>query len=863
MKRSEPIIERREKIEVVPLPVVPAEKDDLKTELAIGAITLSITAFVLFLINSAIYYNYHPDLHEILNKVIPLTIENPVWFKPEPVERLQFELSVLLSPFIIFGAFKLVNRKREALYDRPSLCSSITISGLVTFILYLIDILTQDLANIPKETNTYFFNNNLIKIFNPFLAIVFYCGLAGLFYFYSKLKENTFRNKIVGIIIYGLVAFCVLDVVLFDVLHLADVSIGSLGETNAVFYAITQVCAGKSMLVDINCQYGLFAWMLLPVFKIIGLSTYKFGLVMAALNGGSYLLLYLGLRKIIKQDLLSFFVFICLLFWQFWQTRLPFEETARFYYQYNPIRTFFPFVAFYLIATFATGTPRVKQITARVLAIVSSFAILWNLDSGLVVYAATFITLVLSTLDAAPLKSSLKRSMAYAAWMAGALLFVIVLFLLSTKIRSGEWPDLKHFSDFQQIFYISGFFMLPMTAIHFWNLPAIVYLIAGIYCVYRFRKEYANDVPVVVFLFITGCGLFAYFQGRSYDTTIEIVMYPAIILLGIFCSRLFSGITARKLKFHESMLLFLVAFIFIADGACSMIYNATAIHNYAWNNAFTTDDDKEDKLAQRLDFLKKNIPEKDTVLILAKNYESYYYASGGYYNPLPLPGSTEIIFRTEIDQLLELIKSTKYPIICDAHYYWPCMDTIVEALAKYTTVKKSLASDFTFVLLQPGKKAAPTALVKDANTLYYSSLGDFNKYVNQTSHISFPDNFTVEFIARIDSANLVKDDIVFCTLTQNNPHTGVLMKQDGDDLTRFTFGYGNGDEWCRGVDLKLSCTAENRVLIHVQKNMITAIVNGIPCEAANTNSTIKNNNGVFYLNPHFSGTVNEIKISSQ
>src|SRR6185503_4540857 len=120
-----------------------------------------------------------------------------------------------------------------------------------------------------------------------------------------------------------------------------------------------------------------------------------------------------------------------------------------------------------------------------------------------------------------------------------------------------------------------------------------------------------------------------------------------------------------------------------------------------------------------------------------------------YYNPLKLPGSTELIFQSEISQLLELIRTTKYPIICDVHYYWSCMDTLVQTLSDYTTVQKSLLNDFTLVLLKPGKRPVPKRLTADSITLYYNGLGAFGKYLNQTSTVRFPDHFTIEFYGRL------------------------------------------------------------------------------------------------------------------
>ena len=561
--------------------------------------------------------------------------------------------------------------------------------------------------------------------------------------------------------------------------------------------------------------------------------------------------------------MLSLVVFLALVFWQYWQTRIPLEATPRYYYQYCPIRTFFPSLAFFLIVLFQTGTSNIKRILLPVLSLTSSFAIFWNLDTGIVVFGATFIALLFSTLDSQSLKDAMRRSLVYAAYMIGSLTFVIILFLVTTKIKSGVWPDFRHFSEFQNLFYISGIFMLPMSAIHFWNLPAVVYLIACVYCVYYIRKTNQQDAPVLAFLFILGFGIFAYFQGRSYDLTLNAVMYPSIIILGIFCNNLFSFIIVHKLRFHESVLLFFIPFLFLADGAFSMLYHTPSLNRYSLDNAFVKHPEKEKALKQRMDFVTNNIPRKDTVLILAKDYESYYYAAGQYYNPLKIAGSTEMFFKSELLALLDLITTTKYPILFDAtHSLWPGSDTLMSTLNKYTTIVKEIGPDHSFILLKPGKKPLPDKLIQDASTIYYNDLGDFARYVTYSSKLNLNENFTVELTVSLDSTRLVTDNVLCTNNSRTTPNTGLRIMQSGTDLTQYVFQYGNGNTW-EGPACKLSCTTENHLLMKVEKNLINVYNNNTLCGTGNTNSIVKNGDGIFFIYPFFAGTVHELKISNQ
>ena len=843
---------------------VPASTEiNLRINLAIGTITLIVSILLLYALNKVILSYYNPDVSAILNKVLPLTFQNPATFIPEPVERLQFQLSLLCTPLFIFIVFKLLNKKRTFFFTNPTLSFYINIIGILLLLCYILAVLKQDLLYIPDETTKYFFANNVISRLNPLLVIILYSLFIFLFFLYNKSRETIPKKMIVNIISYVIAAFVIIDIILYNVFHLAFQEWGRFMETNAVFYSITQVYAGKSLLVNINSQYGLYAWVLCPLFKLIGLSTFKFGIVMAILNGISFSLFFLGIKRLIRQDVLSIITFLVLVWWLYWQNRLPHESTPRFYYQYAPLRVLFPSLSFFLIVFYQTCRIQLKKVILPIMALVAAIGVLWNLDTGLVLFGATTIALIYSAFNTLSPKDAIKRSLIYCIWMGGALLFIITVFSLSTKVHSGFWPDFGKFAAFQNIFYVSGFFMLPMSAMHFWNLPVIIYLITGIYCVYQLGKKLQPDTPVIVFLFILGAGIFAYFQGRSYDTNLDLVIYPAIILLGILCNKLMPYLPFNKgqFKFHECYVLFLIIFLFLADSAFSMLYSSWSINSFAMGNAFTYNKAAEDTLKQRIDFLKNNLHQQDTVIILAQDYESYYYAAGNYYNPVNLPGSTELFFKSEIGTLLNTIKTTKYPIIYDAKHVSVYNDTLVKTLAKYTHIENAIP-DKTLLLLKRSGSERIQRLVHDNKTAYYNNTGEFNSYFNPTTKLDkIPDTFSIEFFANLDTTRLRKDNVIFSNVSATKQYCGFLMVQYGSDLNQYMFTYGNGKAWCNGVVCRLSCTTENHVLIKVDKNMITVYDNNKSCGMANTNSSIAESEGLFFINTKFAGTVEEMKIS--
>ena len=665
------------------------------------------------------------------------------------------------------------------------------------------------------------------------------------------------------------VGIVLIEMVLYNVFNLSTQVWGRLMETNAVFYCVTQVFAGKSLLVNIYSQYGLYAWLLVPLFKIIGLSTVKFSVVMGILNAASYLFLYLGLKRIVKNDLVSLLVFLAMALWVYWGDRVNFDETPRFYYQYSPIRILFPSLAFYLVTLFQTAQGKIRQIILYLLAITGALAVFWNMDTGIVVYGGVTLFLLFTAVQTGEKAEIIKLGLKYIAIMVGALTIVVVLFFITTKIKSGQYPDFAAMANFQKFFYISGFFMLPMGFIQFWNFPVIIYLAGCIYAMFSCYRSKSTVAPVVFFVFVLGGGLFTYFQGRSYDKNITAVMIPAFLVLGIFIDQLIEKITEawkntnsiNSLIWHEGTLLCIVPFIFIADSAFSMLSYLPRLHTYDVENAFGKDEKKEAILKQHTDLLTRNFHDRDTVLILSKDYESYYYALGNYYNPVDIAGSTEVFYKTEVYKVLDYIKNAHNPIVYEPMRPWVYNDTIAKTLAQYTTIKQELP-DKGMLLLQPGGGSISNKLTKDEHTVYYTNYGEFEKYIGKRQKLSLPGTFEVEFIATLDAARMVKNNIIFTSVKEKPSYSGLVMTQLGDSLNNYIFTYGTGANFANGVNCKLSTTQENHIRIHVEKGTISLYNNDALCGTAQNTTPFTNNDADLIINGNFAGTVKEFKISA-
>ena len=167
------------------------------------------------------------------------------------------------------------------------------------------------------------------------------------------------------------------------------------------------------------------------------------------------------------------------------------------------------------------------------------------------------------------------------------------------------------------------------------------------------------------------------------------------------------------------------------------------------------------------------------------------------------------------------------------------------------------------LMLKGRKEALVQRLAPDAKTIYYNNAGEFNKYINPSTKVGLPENYTIELYATLDSSKLKKDNLLFSNVSPTKQFSGVVFVQYGPDLSQYLFTYGNGSAWCNGVPCKLHPGIENHLVIKVEKSIIVVYNNNELCGQVNTNSIIKNSDAPFFVNPAFAGNVEELRITAQ
>ncbi len=325
----------------------------------------------------------------------------------------------------------------------------------------------------------------------PWIALVVNaCLIALLLSKWRRLKEDQLRLlKRVGFFLYWGVGGAILVLIGIEtIFNEAEPYVAYMHFTSH-FDSVSQVFLGKHLLIDFAPIYGLYAWILKPIFQVIGLDVLRFTLVMGALKVfiyGSFLVL---LYFLLENKLIAFLSYTTIVFY----TRLmPLELTLNAgilpdpYFQFNPHRMLFPSI-FLLLCWFYLYSPDPvkKRVIYYANFILSVLSIMWNPDTGLIVTIAWVGLLSYQTAyaylhDKNSLATTFSQMIHHAVALALPFMLIFGRFTFSTYAETGVLPDLIHMGDSLHLFYLAGYFMLPMRIVDLWNTVVVIYLI-GLY----------------------------------------------------------------------------------------------------------------------------------------------------------------------------------------------------------------------------------------------------------------------------------------------------------------------------------------------------------------------------------------------
>ena len=444
---------------------------------------------------------------------------------------------------------------------------------------------------------------------------------------------------------------------------------------DALIYPLSQVVAGKTLLVDLPSQYGLFPEFLAPLFRLTSLSVARLSLVFAIFQLASILCLHFVLSRYIKNRGVMVITTLALAMVTYGIGGADgLSEELDPYFQYWPVRFLFPALTVFLFDWFIRNT---GQIRLWILIGIAAVSLLWNLDTGAaIILALGSVFGAFTLLSCKPKSDSLRQLLVLGRsgkfWLLSMLaiplscLFLFATFFLYLHLKSGEMPNLAAVSEYQSIFYKLGFFMipLPLEAPGAWMAVLGVYLLSFITGLEEIRcRKNQRFGAIIIYLSLLGLGLFVYYQGRSHLSNLIAVSWPAVLLTGLLVD--------RQLRAHRLGLIPAGDFWPCMAGVTALVVPAIGLLFSIPLLIIQADffpihsghlEPAQRQLRDELDFIRSACTPGSGCLLLCKR-QGIYSAELGLASAWKGPGLSELLLETDRQRLLSLIRAGRFHTI--------------------------------------------------------------------------------------------------------------------------------------------------------------------------------------------------------
>lgn len=468
-------------------------------------------------------------------------VVQPNEFRPEPTERRIYYVVLLALPIATWFAFRVVTRR----FRGGWVSATLSHPGAAVVLAALLLPLAIWLADQPFVSQ---FIGPPAGVGARQLVVIGVAVVAGIF---AMIWPKTVLRRVTARRV--LFALCVLLAVLAGAFRGYGVDqvlyVGRyMDHFETVLFGAAQSYAGNVPLVDFVPFYGLYGDLLAPLFWLVGLSVSSFTIVMGVLQTVSLTaIIFFAYRRLRNPALFVLFSIALVSAAGSGDASVwPPQDVDR-YFQYWPVRFLFPALFVGMIPWWQASQSPKKVI---VFSIFCGIGLLWNLDSGLPVWGA-WLVLASSELFTGWRDPTLRRGILRRLGLSVAVTAgVILLYVALLCVRAGRFPDLSAMFHYQKLFVSLGYFMAPIPhALHPWQLVAL--LMVAAFCLgFAERMGFIkNDAIAALFpIAIMGCGLFAYYQGRSLDPVLTALLWPSVLILFLFADVAVEAIRDGRLK---------------------------------------------------------------------------------------------------------------------------------------------------------------------------------------------------------------------------------------------------------------------------------------------------------------------------
>lgn len=294
---------------------------------------------------------------------------------------------------------------------------------------------------------------------------------------------------------------------------------------------VNDLLHGKSLLADINCQYGvLVIYFLALVFKA-GLLPFTYeGLaaLISILQVAQYSLVYLLLRRLLNAQVFAVLVLILILqvtfFSQLDLAALPNIGPLRFGLSYL-------LLAVEVLRSWKPGLEQPGRVASHAIVGVASA---WSVEVFVYVLATHLGMLIWMQLPAPNPAELLRRLGRELKWTLAAIGAVHLLLTLDILSRSGQWPHWERYLDYLALYSVGEFSTLPIDPWTPWAYIVGVYFASAVLLLYlgwrHSPRQHLPELRLVAGLTAFGLAQFTYYLGRSHPNNLCHISIPALAL---------------------------------------------------------------------------------------------------------------------------------------------------------------------------------------------------------------------------------------------------------------------------------------------------------------------------------------------
>ena len=833
---------------------------------------------------------YHPDTSESIQAALEKCIVTD--FNPEPVEGLLYRLGLILIPsFLLFfyylstlPFFKKVTQSRGLAYSLVALASiGIAFLGYYVFAqdnptyLETVGRLHNERDRLAVTNYDFFFKDTFLEthLSQYFLLWV---SLLLLFYLLVVKFVRGIGSKIYTILS-SIVLFAFASVILIQLFNMMHFDMPLNWENqfdfNVVFYSSTQVNSGSQLLVDdFTNTYGLYPHFIQPFFNLFGLSVSHFTLVMSSLVVFTFIATLLFLYTTVKDKLLVLFGFSTCIYFPYLLNRLVMNFDSIF--AIFPIRTTTVALLLLTVSLFIIAEQKQKQIFKKIVYYIGSllmaFGVIWNFEFGIVSYISWLAFLCYYDFFTTEKKFNWKKILFHLGVWLISLFIAFSIYGVIQLIQYGHFPDFRLLVSTLSVFGGMGYFMLPMSLLHPWMLLVLIYMLGMLYAISRlFKKDITPKSAAIFLVTILGCGLFAYFQGRSHNWNFSISLFPGLIVFTLLTDELWS--TFKRSNNYLLVPLFYICLSCIFVSLISIGYASSDISklaNQTVSKELKPAYAKERKYINDVNqFIDSCNLSSDKVILLCSNKYQGLFMQDKRMRSAVNPGILDLFFKTDAEKYVEALADSAYDVFLGYNFYYPYLSDMRTVLAsEYKVVNRLVdTTSVIFAHLQKRQAYSPnTSFFQESQStiMHETFIKDSTHYQrlcqlsqNGQDSLNIPSTFTFEILFRPDSLQFYPYPIL-CTNSTDSSGFSIIYAGNKDKPNEYYFHLGR-----LGFPIQMEANRWHYLAVVVSGQDVTAYNNGrMVANVRFPNSYRTSDRPLFIGNDgnlrHFFGIISEI-----